>query len=63
MANDDIDDDEIEWHVPEEESDGLDRSEQSFVSHLKELRSRIMWALLCVLVILLALMPSIEQNL
>ncbi len=57
MANDDIDDDELEWHVPEEENDGLDRNEQSFVSHLKELRSRIMWALLCVLVILLALMP------
>ncbi len=40
-----------------EEGDGLDRTEQSFVSHLKELRSRIMKTLLCVLVVLLALMP------
>ena len=40
-----------------EEDDGLDRTEQSFVSHLKELRSRIMKTLLCVLVVLLALMP------
>jgi len=42
---------------PIEEDDGLDRTEQSFVSHLKELRSRIMKTLLCVLVVLLALMP------
>lgn len=40
-----------------EEGDGLDRTEQSFVSHLKELRSRIMKTLLCVLAVLLALMP------
>lgn len=37
--------------------DGLDRTEQSFVSHLRELRSRIMATLLCVLVVSLALMP------
>lgn len=37
--------------------DGLDRSEQSFVSHLRELRRRIMATLLCVLFVLLALMP------
>jgi len=44
--------------IPElEEDDGLDRSEQSFVSHLRELRSRIIKALLCVLVVLLCLMP------
>jgi sec-independent protein translocase protein TatC len=36
---------------------GLDRTEQSFVSHLRELRRRIMAALLCVLVVLIALMP------
>ncbi|TDJ63756.1 MAG: twin-arginine translocase subunit TatC [Proteobacteria bacterium] len=39
------------------DEDGLDRSETSFVSHLRELRRRIMAALLCVLVVLLALMP------
>ena len=43
--------------VPEAQDDGLDQTEQSFVSHLKELRSRIMAALLCVLIIVLALMP------
>lgn len=57
MANDDTDDEELEWHVPEGEDDGLDRNEQSIVSHLKELRKRIVSALLCVVVILLALMP------
>jgi sec-independent protein translocase protein TatC len=40
-----------------QETDGLDRSEQSFVSHLRELRKRIMAALLCVLLVLLVLMP------
>ena len=45
------DDDEIV------EDDGLDRSEQSFVSHLRELRSRIIKALVCVLVVLLGLLP------
>jgi len=40
-----------------QDDDGLDRTEQSFVSHLKELRRRIMATLLCVLVVLLALMP------
>jgi sec-independent protein translocase protein TatC len=37
--------------------DGLDHTEQSFVSHLRELRSRIMATLVCVLFVLLALMP------
>ena len=50
-----VDDDAIDDII--EEDDGLDRTEQSFVSHLKELRSRIMKTLLCVLVVLLALMP------
>ena len=50
-----VDDDGIDDII--EENDGLDRTEQSFVSHLKELRSRIMKTLLCVLVVLLALMP------
>ena len=45
-------DDEVD-----QDDDGLDRTEQSFVSHLKELRRRIMATLLCVLVVLLALMP------
>ena len=57
MATDDLDDEELEWHDDGTEDDGLDRNEHSFVSHLKELRRRIMAALLCVLVILLALMP------
>ena len=54
MADNDKDND---TEVLEEQDDGLDQSEQSFVSHLKELRSRIMAALLCVLIIVLALMP------
>lgn len=55
MASEDLEDEELEWHG--EPDDGLDRTEQTFVSHLKELRKRIMSALLCVLIILLALMP------
>lgn len=39
------------------DEDGIDRSEKSFVSHLRELRSRIMKTLLCVLIVLLGLMP------
>ncbi len=37
--------------------DGLDRTERTFVSHLRELRSRIMAALLSVLLVLLVLVP------
>lgn len=51
IVDDDVVDDIID------EDDGLDRTEQTFVSHLKELRTRIMKTLLCVLVVLLALMP------
>ena len=52
------DEDEI---APDEDDilpddNGLDRSEKSFVSHLRELRRRIMSALVCVLIVLLALM-------
>ncbi len=43
------------------QDDGLDRTEQSFVSHLRELRSRLMAALLCVLLVLLALMPFANE--
>lgn len=49
-----------EDEIPPDE-DGLDRSEQSFVSHLRELRKRIMAALLCVLIVLLALMPFANE--
>lgn len=41
----------------DEDDDGLDHTEQSFVSHLREFRRRIVRALLCVLVVFLALMP------
>lgn len=37
--------------------DDLDPTEQSFVSHLVELRTRLMRAILCVLAVLLVLMP------
>jgi len=37
--------------------DDLDATEQSFVSHLAELRTRLMRAILCVLGVLLVLMP------
>jgi sec-independent protein translocase protein TatC len=37
--------------------DDLDPTEQSFVSHLAELRTRLMRAILCVLAVLLVLMP------
>lgn len=37
--------------------DDLDATEQSFVSHLAELRTRLMRAILCVLAVLLVLMP------
>jgi sec-independent protein translocase protein TatC len=37
--------------------DDLDPTEQSFVSHLAELRTRLMRTLLCVLAVLLVLMP------
>ena len=40
-----------------QDNDAPDSTEKSFVSHLKELRSRIMAALLGVLVVMLALMP------
>ena len=43
------------------ENDGLDRSEQSFVSHLRELRTRILKALGCVAVVLIVLMPFANQ--
>ncbi|MFT4561385.1 MAG: sec-independent protein translocase protein TatC [Gammaproteobacteria bacterium] len=49
------DEDEIDEII--DDDDGLDRTEQSFVSHLKELRRRIMATLLCVLLVLLALLP------
>ena len=52
---------DVEKEVHEEHDDGLDHSEQSFVSHLKELRSRIMKALLCVLIVLLGLMPFANE--
>lgn len=62
MTSKDLDDDVVDENPDGQPSDdgpddGLDHTEQSFVSHLKELRSRIMAALLCVLIILLALMP------
>ncbi|MGR8947045.1 MAG: twin-arginine translocase subunit TatC [Gammaproteobacteria bacterium] len=58
MTSKDLDEDVVNQDVDEDaHDDGLDHTEQSFVSHLKELRSRIMAALLCVLVIVLALMP------
>ena len=58
MTSKDLDDDVVDENVDEPAADdGLDHTEQSFVSHLKELRSRIMAALLCVLIIVLALMP------
>ena len=50
-------DDEEEIDEIIDDDDGLDRTEQSFVSHLKELRRRIMATLLCVLLVLLALLP------
>lgn len=37
--------------------DGLDTREQTFVSHLKELRDRLIRAILCVVVVVLVLMP------
>ncbi len=40
-----------------EKPDGLEANEQSFLSHLIELRSRLMRAVLCVLAALLVLMP------
>jgi sec-independent protein translocase protein TatC len=45
----------------DDDGDGLDRTEQSFVSHLKELRRRIMATLLCVLLVLLALLPFANE--
>ncbi len=44
-----------------EEDDGLDQKQQSFVSHLVELRNRILRALACVFVVLLCLMPLANQ--
>lgn len=37
--------------------EGLEANEQSFLSHLIELRTRLMRAVLCVLGVLLVLMP------
>lgn len=42
-------------------NDDLDASEQTFVSHLKELRTRLMRAILCVLAVLIVLMPLSNQ--
>ena len=44
-----------------EENDGPDQKQQSFVSHLVELRNRILRALACVFVVLLCLMPFANQ--
>jgi sec-independent protein translocase protein TatC len=41
--------------------DDLDPTEQTFVSHLAELRTRLMRAILCVLGVLLVLMPLSNQ--
>jgi len=41
--------------------DDLDPTEQSFVSHLAELRTRLMRAIICVLAVLLVLMPLSNQ--
>ena len=41
----------------EEANDGLDTREQTFVSHLKELRDRLIRAILCVVVVIMVLMP------
>ena len=41
--------------------DDLDPTEQTFVSHLAELRTRLMRAILCVLAVLLVLMPLSNQ--
>lgn len=41
--------------------DDLDPTEQTFVSHLKELRTRLMRSILCVLAVLLMLMPLSNQ--
>ena len=46
-----------EQDKPPPVDDGLDRNEQSFVSHLVELRTRIIRALICVFLVLLALTP------
>lgn len=40
-----------------EEPSGLDTSEQPFLSHLVELRDRLLRAVMCVLVVVLVLMP------
>lgn len=44
-----------------EEEEGPDQTQQSFVSHLVELRNRILRALACVFVVLLCLMPLANQ--
>ncbi len=41
--------------------DGPDPSQQTFVSHLVELRSRLLRALGCVFIVLLALMPVANE--
>ena len=51
----------LEDEGDDDDGDGLDRTEQSFVSHLKELRRRIMATLLCVLLVLLALLPFANE--
>lgn len=43
--------------IEEVDDDGLDRSEQSFVSHLRELRTRIVKTLICIVLVLLGLLP------
>lgn len=50
---------DIQKNAPED--DGPDQTQTSFVSHLVELRDRILRALACVFVVLLCLMPFSNQ--
>ena len=50
---------ELQTQTPED--DGPDETQQSFISHLVELRTRILRALACVFIVLLCLMPVANQ--